>query len=294
MTIRKALIWSALMHIAAVAVMWFGVPTPSFESTEQVVIIAVDIADFSETTERKAPRAKPKPPEPVEETPPEPPPPPKEPDLAMIPPPPMPEPVPETPEPAPAPAEAAEDEPKALLPARPRPKPTPPKPKDDFVDNMLKTIDVLERAEPAKPPPPKTAESDDFLDDLAILLDDTEPPPEEQTQEAPVLADRLTASLKEAVKRQLRPCWIVPVGARNAEELYVTLRLQLRRDGSVIRVDVVDRGRQRSDTFFRAAADSARRAVMNPRCTPFKLPADRYDDWKDMTLTFNPREAVGR
>lgn len=296
MTMRKAVIWSALMHIVGVAVMWFGVPTPGFEMTEQVVIVAVDIADFSETTARKAPKLKPKPkpPEPVEETPPAPPPPPKEPDLAMIPPPPSLEPVPETALPTPAPAEAEEEKPKSLLPARPRPKPKPPK--DDFVDNMLKTIDLTEDDESAKKPPPEVEESDDFLDDLATVLDDTEPPPEEQTQMAPVLGNRLTASEEDALRRQFRNCWNTAalVGARNPEELTVTLRLRLDRDGTVISVKVDDTARQRRDRFFRAAADTARRAVQHPRCNPLPLPAGKYDEWKDIVLDFNPADMVGR
>lgn len=294
MTLRKALIWSALMHIAGVAVLWFGVPSPGFETTEQVVVIAVDITDFSETPERKAPRAKPKPPEPVEEAPPEPPPAPKEPDLAMIPPPPMPVPEPPEPAPSPSPAETADDEPKTLLPVRPRPKPTPP-PKDDFVDNMLKTIEVLDRDEPARKPPPEAEESEDFLDDLATLLDDPEPP-EQQTQQAPVLGNRLTASEEDAIRRQIEPCWNTAalVGARNPEELVVTLRLKLDRDGTVVSVEVLNTARQRRDKFFRAAADSARRAVQHRRCTPLKLPADKYDQWKDMVMDFNPADMVGR
>jgi hypothetical protein len=29
---------------------------------------------------------------------------------------------------------------------------------------------------------------------------------------------------------------------------------------------------------------------LNPRCHPFKLPPEKYDHWRTMTLIFNPKE----
>ena len=40
-------------------------------------------------------------------------------------------------------------------------------------------------------------------------------------------------------------------------------------------------------------SEDLQRAVLNPRCHPFKLPADKYDRWRTMTLIFNPRDMVG-
>ncbi len=47
------------------------------------------------------------------------------------------------------------------------------------------------------------------------------------------------------------------------------------------------------DADFRAAAESALRAVLNPRCHPFALPREKYDSWKTMTLVFDPKEMFG-
>jgi hypothetical protein len=49
-----------------------------------------------------------------------------------------------------------------------------------------------------------------------------------------------------------------------------------------------------SDRFKLAAGESALRAVLNPECQPYKLPVNKYDVWKDLKLTFNPREMLGR
>ena len=48
-----------------------------------------------------------------------------------------------------------------------------------------------------------------------------------------------------------------------------------------------------ADPFFRSAAESALRAVLNRRCQPFKLPPEKYDIWKLMILSFNPKEMFG-
>lgn len=64
-------------------------------------------------------------------------------------------------------------------------------------------------------------------------------------------------------------------------------------DGTPRSAVIDNSSRGQSNPYFQAAADSARRAVLNPRCHPFKLPADKYDRWRTMTLIFNPRDMVG-
>jgi TonB family protein len=98
--------------------------------------------------------------------------------------------------------------------------------------------------------------------------------------------------LSELIRRKVESCWNVPVGARDAGDLLVEIRVVLNRDGSVISADIVDSARASADTFYRAAAESARRAVRT--CSPFnELPADRYDIWQTLTLRFNPKEMLG-
>ena len=46
--------------------------------------------------------------------------------------------------------------------------------------------------------------------------------------------------------------------------------------------------------YYRVAAESALRAVRNPRCNPLRgLPPDRYEEWRVLDLNFNPRDMVG-
>lgn len=98
----------------------------------------------------------------------------------------------------------------------------------------------------------------------------------------------LTISEIDAIRRQIQPCWNFPAGAANPENLRVMIRLQLRPDGSLISAEVRDRSRMTSDTYYRAAAEAALRAVRNPQCSPLKLPAAKYDQWKSLTLEFDP------
>jgi hypothetical protein len=73
----------------------------------------------------------------------------------------------------------------------------------------------------------------------------------------------------------------------------VSIRVEMNADGTPRSAVIQNAGQMQANPFFQAAADSARRAVLNPRCQPFKLPAEKYDHWRTMTLIFNPKEMAG-
>jgi hypothetical protein len=110
---------------------------------------------------------------------------------------------------------------------------------------------------------------------------------------APTLGDKMTISQVDRLRQQLSQCWNVPVGAKDADELVVDLRVEMNPDRTVRSVEILDKQRYRRDSFFRAAADSARRALYNPNCTPLALPPDKYDQWKELTIRFNPKDMFG-
>ena len=58
------------------------------------------------------------------------------------------------------------------------------------------------------------------------------------------------------------------------------------------RAAIADTSRM-GDPFFRTAAESALRAVLNPRCNPLKVPPRKYETWKSVTLSFDPRDMFG-
>jgi hypothetical protein len=95
----------------------------------------------------------------------------------------------------------------------------------------------------------------------------------------------------DAIRQQISRCWNIPAGARDAENLVVEIRAMFNPDGSVARAEILDTGRMASDPFYRAAAESAYRAVL--QCSPLQMPPKKYNVWKIVTLRFNPKEMLG-
>lgn len=99
-------------------------------------------------------------------------------------------------------------------------------------------------------------------------------------------AATLSQSEIDALRAQIQACWNPPAGAIDGKELIVQVRLRLRQDGS-LQADptLMNRG---SHPFFQVAAESALRAIR--RCQPYRLPVAKYDVWKDVEVTFDPRD----
>ena len=99
-------------------------------------------------------------------------------------------------------------------------------------------------------------------------------------------AAMLTQTEIDALRAQIQACWNPPAGALDAKELIVRVRLQLRRDGSLSAdPTLMNRGSHR---IFRIAAESAMRAIR--RCQPYHLPLSKYEVWRDVEVTFDPRD----
>lgn len=99
---------------------------------------------------------------------------------------------------------------------------------------------------------------------------------------------RMTLSEIQAVRRQIQPCWNFPAGAQNAGALRVRITIWLNRDGSVRDAKILDGADISGNAKLRAAADAGIRAVSNPRCSPLKLPPEKFDQWKVLTIDFDP------
>ena len=227
--------------------------------------------------------------------PPEPPKPQPKPEQPSPPPPPPPPtpapPPPETPKPPPPPTPAPP------IPEPPKP-PTPPEPP--------KPMPPPPPPKPPAPPDPKKKQEEQAFDALLKNLSkraeapkpDTTPKPAPPQQVAkassqPVapLGPQLTTSEKDLVIQQIEQCWNPSAGAREAHDLIVEIHVDMNRDATVREAHIVSTARM-GDPFYRAAAESALRAVLNPRCQPLKLPADKFDQWQTMSLSFNPKDLL--
>jgi len=224
-----------------------------------------------------------------------------------------PEPAPSIPTPAPPPsAEAPPPEP----PKPPEPKPAPPP--------LLKPPEPpkpTEKAEAPRPkekpePPQQVAKNESKAEQkkydpsqFEALLKNlapqpTAPSPDAQPQRPRVasarpssqprapLGSQITASEVDLVRQQIARCWNVPAGARDAKDLVVEVRVNVDPDGTVRQATIVDQARLVSDPFFRAAAESARRAFFNPLCRPLHLPLEKYAFWKDLVVDFSPKDIL--
>jgi len=167
--------------------------------------------------------------------------------------------------------------PGALVKVGPKRKPNPP---DPFA-SVLKTVENLKTTAPAKEEEDKKRSKNDFLAELAKAI--------ASKPTKPSLSDRMTISEIDLVKAQIRECWNVPAGAREAEDLIIEIKVDMGRDGVPRNAWIESRARM-GEAFYRAAAESALRAVLNNRCHPFKLPPQKYDQWHDLRLVFNPRD----
>ncbi len=130
---------------------------------------------------------------------------------------------------------------------------------------------------------PETPQSD--IGDLTKKLTTPEPTPETTN-----LGEQVTASDIDALRQQLSMCWNVFAGAASAEDLSVEIQLIINADRTVQQSTIVDISRYNSDDHYRAVAESALRAVRDPRCSPLKLPEGKYNQWRNMILDFNPKD----
>jgi len=124
---------------------------------------------------------------------------------------------------------------------------------------------------------------------MAGLVDLAPDQPEVEDGHMVPIGARMTISEADALRQQLESCWNVPLGARDAQDLVVNIYMEVNPDRTVREARIVDTQRYARDNFYRAAADSALRAVQSPQCNPLALPPDKYEQWRHITVTFDPR-----
>ena len=102
----------------------------------------------------------------------------------------------------------------------------------------------------------------------------------------------LTLSEEDALRAQIFGCWSVPLGLPYDQNLLVRIKLQLKKDGSIIKSEILDHERMNKpgQKFYKVLAESALRAVR--LCQPLKVPRTGYEKWKNLQLNFNPTEML--
>jgi len=108
----------------------------------------------------------------------------------------------------------------------------------------------------------------------------------------PTSNDRMTLHEVDALRHQVEQCWNVPITPPNAGNFAVKVRLNINPDRTVKSADVVDQNRMAKDPNFKIVAESVIHAIFNPKCSPLELPESKYDQWKTIDFTFDPRDML--
>ncbi len=209
--------------------------------------------------------------------------------------------------------------PKPVPKAQPKPEPIKPKtpdPKPDVVQihnkkeqakvALKKTPEKLKEPEPSKSKKQadkKKTKTKPKEDDFMSVLNSLEKMPAHQESKSkdtkktknanPAgndITDTLTLSELDALRAQLSRCWALPAGAREAEGLIVEIKVTMNPDATVQQTKIMNESKMSKDPFFQTAAESARRALLDPACSPLLLPANKYNEWREFKITFNPKE----
>ncbi len=234
-----------------------------------------------------------------------------------------PEPAAPSEEPVPAPSREAAPEPVPEEPERPEPAATPEPPATQVLETAVRPLTrrgnmeaVAARPDPAptppapaEPVPSQTARPSDLVRQLREEVareqtrrtgatPTTEPtpptPPSEGTSAATSLPSGppITNSERNGLVLAVQRCWNLPAGLRDAGELKVTLAAGLNPDGSIVSGSVrLIEPNPAPDPRFQQAYEAGRRALL--RCAPYSdLPREKYAQWREIEVVFNPEGMV--
>jgi hypothetical protein len=186
-------------------------------------------------------------------------------------------------------AAAAPPEPQQETFERPPLEPLAPPPEPEMIEPapVEPRMPQFKIAEPEKPRPERND-----INALLNQLTRPEPAPRQARQATRAVTavgpgNAATASLADALRNAIRGCWHVIPGAPNPAEQIVSFELRLNRDGTIAGWMPLDP--PSSNSYTRSAAEAARRAAYE--CQPYNmLPADRYSEWREFRLRFDPRQ----
>ncbi|WP_417606611.1 cell envelope biogenesis protein TolA [Primorskyibacter flagellatus] len=99
----------------------------------------------------------------------------------------------------------------------------------------------------------------------------------------------LNRSEREAFRVAVQECWNVNVGSE-AANVTVTLAMSLDRSGAVVGAIRLVGSEGGNASATQTAFETARRAVQRCEKGGYDLPAEKYEQWRDIEMTFNPEK----
>ena len=164
------------------------------------------------------------------------------------------------------------------------------------IEDLAPTTSVRPSTRPSRPAPPQQT-----------AAAQQEPAPTQPTQAEPAVrkedvADALagaadapavaagppmTGSERVSFRLSVNRCWNVDPGSV-AARVTVEVGFSLDRDGRVIGNEVRLLSSDGDQSATNTAFEAARRAILRCQSGGYQLPADKYDQWQDVVITFDP------
>ncbi len=139
---------------------------------------------------------------------------------------------------------------------------------------------------PTAQPAPETQAAPDTSDAVNAAL--AEALAGSDTPEAPS-GPPLSAGEKDALRVAVSQCWNVGSLSSEALKTTVVVAVTMAQDGKPITDSIrMVSSSGGSDGSARDAFGAARRAIIRCGSSGFDLPAEKYDQWRDIEMTFNP------
>lgn len=302
--LKKGTIVSAVVHIAVALLLIFGITLHLPRNHPPLTVELAGIAGPPQVATQAdkagktpahqvAPEPTPKPP--AKEQP--------KPDKPHVAPPPPPPPPPPPQPKAEPPKEKPVAPPKPVLSPVPTKVPPPPPPPPLPVPPTPPPVvppSSTHQENPTKNPAPDTQALDNTLAALRALEKQEKPPkaaynpasggaPEIGGAKNGDITATLSAVQRGAIADRVRECWTKDAGALDLDKLSVQLEVTYDAQGvaRIAKVGPEDAGRM-SDPRFRAFADRAQRAVLNPQCANLPIPSSDLGRVGRLTFRFIP------
>ena len=169
-----------------------------------------------------------------------------------------------------------------------------------------KKTDIIQKTQPKlKPKPKEQLNMASLLKDLrkkkqSIINEEqeVEKKDEDIAETKDELSDEnseLSISEIDLLLQQLSGCWVATAGAKIEKGMIVTISVKLKQNGRVYdnSIRIIDTNIAKSSPVYGPITESAIRTLLNPDCVPLKLPEDKYDTWKKLTITFDHKMMRG-
>ncbi|WP_172292488.1 hypothetical protein [Pseudoruegeria sp. HB172150] len=142
--------------------------------------------------------------------------------------------------------------------------------------------------EPAEDPVPEAPETDPLADAIAGAVDDALNEPTEAAPTTPA-GPPMSSSEKEGLRVAVQQCWNTGSLSTEALQTTVVVSVSMNRDGTpdTSSIRMLDSRGGSSDAAARAF-EAARRAIIRCGSRGFPLPAEKFDQWREIEMTFDP------